>query len=761
MDSVKLFHGRAKPGYFIQHDSRSAVVPNGFLPSSLPSTSSCEFTPSASTSGLGNHTASETSKDNSILSSNNFDPKIVMCESLSKEEIEVEIIDRRENNQAPLSDLSLSHAGMNNSFPQNISDLLMDFSSMKPSNMNLFTNTVWSHDNEKLNQNNDIQMASSTPLVVSSAAKTNCVQRQPSFPEVDKCIPKWEKVFPWVVWEPTIKKILCSVCQNVLQCTNPEGIVDVFEVSHPDDVFKVAKFLRAHSEKFTHKMAFILQNRSIISILYNLLIFHFSEFNSLSEILTAFNDILDDENSNISQDTIECVIVMLGQYLEDRILSSLMKCEKFSIITDPCSGILIVRYLDSDNSPREHIISSYVNTTDRTPLQHLSSLGINVSKLAFYISNARCEDCVRCKFTTKVSLSKHSSSLRLPHLDRYLMFLWRTKVLKPFYSLGLTLIKLWSLFPHKFTNVKKVVSRENLLKFASSPDVFIEIFQHFDEFKEIAKSIYKLSGNLEAFSIVSIDTSLFSWLIDIFPILTNINIMLLEIMVTYPFSKDFDNLFLCVEKLLRVCDRFKGELKMKTNCNITSVDIEDLYKIVSMSVKEFQQPIYHKGKSIKLAVSRLSSVKNLRAFSSNSLVQNNFNILYVAIKDHLSAATNDNASVLHDLTRFLSTHNDCNKRNACDVLEYFERNPHLKSSYRKVFDYYCLLGLFAFEPARIERCPYDVKVYDYLFYRSAWSSIGSVKHHVLTILSELCKKNSLSERDIHEWWQEKVNCRSV
>lgn len=759
LTSVKLFRLRRRRSNLVadsNHSSKKKKSKQGqFFPSpqSNAATQTNEQSyvafPQATTSQIAEEERNDPSSPSSNSSAETivFDPKIVNCRSLSDEPLEADDV-LSVDDHIPQEGISGGGEAFQQNFQHLTTDLMTNFNHEPFNNNNLvsanaFANTVWSTEESMSNRTTAVD-----PLALTNDRK----EPVPSFPEVEQCIPRWKKIFPWIGWIPWSKQIFCSICQTIHNLIDSKQRAIVVKIFHKDDVFKVSKSLRIHSDKTSHKTALILQNKTLISTIYFLINSHFNEFNSISEILTVLEDLLG-KSVLVSPEILKCALSMLGEYLEHRVLTSLKKVKKFSVITDPCAGLLIVRWLNDDNEPEEHIISSFNSVIDKTPNEYLTTLGVNIKYQAAYATNVRCEECTRCKLTRKLP-HRTPTSLRLPQLDRYLVFLWRRKLLKPFYSLGSSLCKLWLSFPHKFIEISKIISLDKLAKFPSNPDTFLEVFRYFEKFQEIAAKIYAFTGNLEALGIQKLDLSKYLWMLELFPILTKINIVLMEIKAITPFHKDFDNLCHYVGKLELFCKKIKADIKeKKIEAPVDPADIDDVFYVVQMTAKEFQQPIYHKGRSVALAYNRMTCVENLDGILTNGALNNTFVILFTAIN---SCFRYCDSFLQKSLTSFLKQHKELERKNANVILEYFAANKEIAKDNPIVYTFYKSMALFPFQPAKLERCLYEIKIYDYLFYRSAWAGIGpNIKNYLLTIISELNGKQLLSESDMRKWWKEK------
>ncbi|KAB7507473.1 hypothetical protein Anas_02605, partial [Armadillidium nasatum] len=310
-------------------------------------------------------------KSNSSTDTVVFDPKIVNCRTLNEDESSILTANDLDDVE-PIPMPSETCEG-NSVMPNNILNIISDMSlnTDNISSGNAFANTVWSNETEIVIADNS-----------SNSSSSNIDEQQTpiqSFPEIDKCIPKWREIFPWMEWDPRKKTISCSLCEGIHKKLDSSSVVIIVKIFHPDDVFSVSKQLRVHSEKYTHKTAYIIDKKEIITTLHYLATVHFE------------------------------------------ILLLLMK-----LLLHPCAGLLIVRYVNENDEPEEHIISSYIGVVDKNPCEYLLSLGVSLKNLIVYVSNSRCEECQRCKGTKK-AMYKHGTPARLPVIDRYLRYLWKTK----------------------------------------------------------------------------------------------------------------------------------------------------------------------------------------------------------------------------------------------------------------------------------------------------------------------------------------------
>lgn len=363
------------------------------------------------------------------------------------------------------------------------------------------------HPKRRKNAVNEVE--NTVKSMLSEAVPGSQVKKMASvMPELSGCIKNWQKVFPWVTYCCEKQTLICENCK--WGSTDPVQF-EVFVLTNPSKVFQTAKMLRCHDESPKHRELVVkkLQIQKLFRHIYSLLKGNMKEVSGLEGITERISYLEGGifpgpQKSPEKEYIVSYMVKHIAICLQNRQLESLEKSPYFSVLAFEKNSLAIMRWINQSGESEEHLLCfcGKSQNEELTLKQYLKYKQVDLQKMSF------CADIPHMRNIG--SLDTLALPARLPSLKKCLSWLEDKGTFKDLFHYLETFTKLCKASQFMFANfpeTEEILQLEepyghNCLKSASILNFFSK---NFLKLQEIAYTIYKETGSLEALEFSSLD----------------------------------------------------------------------------------------------------------------------------------------------------------------------------------------------------------------------------------------------------------------
>ncbi|KAL7636192.1 UNVERIFIED_CONTAM: hypothetical protein RMT77_012949 [Armadillidium vulgare] len=616
---------------------------------------------------------------------------------------------------------------------------------------------------------NSVPVPNSSPsptITFNNAEIVNQQLPQPAsqFPDIEKCIPRWKQVFPWVCWCSVNNALYCIHCKALLTKYFPDKVDKsyIIYITSSEKIFSVAKTLRIHNDSEAHKSTIYLYSFNNLIYLLSMCIVYYRDIKSEYEMRELIESLFNYKDINL--DTFAVAVKFIGSYVEKSLVDSLKKSKYFSVVADQCRGILILRWVTLEGNVVEHVFWSYLVHFKMTPMQYLKQFEISFDKMTLYIANSLCQQCQRCQ---NLSVMQASLPPRLPSVISFTSYLWKLEILRPLSAVLNTICKLFYAFQYKLNSNFGKDELKSVCQYSIKPISVIKVLDNFAHIKKVAQEIHQNRCYIEALGLSIID-------------LNNddkhkkILILLQEIIDTVreaaSVNKITDGQIMKLNQSLASLKawspgiNFVTHAKQQTahdnngNKNNNSETLHEFLYFVEQFIDENQKSVYYNGRERVRSFIVVCNTKMLTNSSGNEvdnkIFLEHFNVVYHVYAQILKSSDDIKEKISKDVERF---HNYVimKKKNVAtcvDVMKVFHEDPKAKALLPEAYDFFVFCSSMPFQQCHIAKSLFLAFILEQRFEVSYWGKMFfEIKPWLLYLHHEL---NNIPKETILKWWLE-------
>lgn len=612
----------------------------------------------------------------------------------------------------------------------------------------------------------EIPSCPAQPLIITTSTnsldpskQSNSSETITKFPDIEKCIPRWKEIFPWVCWCTEDNALYCLHCRELLRKSFPDQIKksNVVVISSSDKIFTVAKMLRNHHNSTAHTVALYLYSHITLVSFVSLLINHYRDMKYEKEVMETVKGMFN--YSQLTKEGFVKMITEVGRFIERHLVKNLKASKYFSIVADQCRGILVLRWVQDNGKIEEHIFWSYILEWNLTPLQYLKRFEINFSHMTLYIASSLCQQCSRCQNMTVIPASLPP---RPPSILSFVGILWNLDFLRPLMSLINTIYKLMKIFPYKFAKKFNSTDIKQLFNYNVKPTSLIKIMENFQMIKEIAVEIYESRSYVEALGLAMVDLKNDEKHKKILYHLQEIIDIVRKVSINAKITND--QIVKLNQALVSLKARCNGANFVTYDMQTTNEElnqqsndkIREFLLFVEMFIDENQRSIYYNGRE---RIYAFLNICNLNAILDPSNEINeaklflNFSIIYDVLK-----ATNatDKMRAYRCIKSFYNYLLLSNKNvvSCIDIINLFHEDKSLQRRFPDSLDVFMFCATMPFQPCQVARSLFVSFVMEQRIESTIWIKMkDNIKPWLLYMQHEL---NTIPEKNLLTWWLEMV-----